>query len=96
MAKLKVKVVPGASRSEIAGWLGDAIKVRVAAPPERGRANAAVESLICTTLALPRGSVRVIAGGTSPRKTVEITGLGEEEIRRRLCKPAHAPSGSAS
>lgn len=95
-AKLKVKVVPGASSSEISGWLGDALKLRVAAPPERGKANAAVEALICDALELARGSARVVAGATSPRKTVEITGLGEDEVLRRLCKPADTPSGSAS
>ena len=40
--ELEVKVVPGASRSEVTGWLGDSLKIRVAAPPERGKANAAV------------------------------------------------------
>lgn len=82
--KLDVKVVPGASRSEIAGWLGDALKVRVAAPPEGGRANAAVEILIAEALGLPRARVRLVAGTSSPRKTVEITGIDEREIRGRL------------
>lgn len=87
--KLNVKVVPGASRSEICGWLGDALKIRVAAPPERGKANAAVEVLVCTALELPTGSVSVVAGHTSPRKTLEIVGLSEREVRRQLGKPSH-------
>lgn len=82
--RLTVKVVPGASRSEIAGWLGDALKVRVAAPPEGGRANAAVESLLAGVLGLPRAQVRVIAGGSSPHKTVELVGIEERELRGRL------------
>ncbi|MEQ9560930.1 MAG: DUF167 domain-containing protein, partial [Woeseiaceae bacterium] len=77
-------VVPGASRSGIAGWLGDALRVRVTAPAERGKANAAVEALLREVLDLPSGSVRIIAGGSSPRKTVEIIGLSEVEIRKRL------------
>jgi uncharacterized protein len=60
MAKLKVKVVPGASRTDIAGWLGDSLKVRVSEPPEKGRANAAVEALLCKAMNLPSGSVRVV------------------------------------
>lgn len=87
-ARLTVKVVPGASRNEISGWLGDALKVRVAAPPERGRANAAVEALICDALELPDGSARVVAGAASARKVLEISGLPEAEILRRFCKPA--------
>ena len=82
--RLPIKVVPGSSRSDIAGWLGDALRVRVTAPAERGKANAAVESLISTALGLPSGSVRIIAGGASPRKTVEIAGLTEAEVLRRL------------
>ena len=82
--RLAVKVVPGAARDEIAGWLGDALKLRVSAAPERGKANAAVEALLARALALPRGAVRVVAGETSPRKTVEIDGASEQEIRQRL------------
>ncbi len=84
--RLSVKVVPGASRSGIAGWLGDTVKIRVSAPPERGRANAAVEELLAKTLGLPAGSARVIKGQTSARKVVEIVGLCESEVRERLSK----------
>ena len=79
-----MKVVPGSSRSCLAGWLGDTLKLRVAAPPERGKANAAVEALLDAALLLPSGSARVVAGQTSPRKTVEIAGLAEAEVRDRL------------
>lgn len=83
-----MKVVPGASRTEISGWLGEALKVRVSAPPERGKANAAVESVIAKGLGLPNGSVRIVSGPASPRKTVEISGLSEREVLRRLRKPS--------
>jgi uncharacterized protein (TIGR00251 family) len=82
--KLRIKVVPGSSRTCIAGWLGDALRVRVTAPPEHGKANAAVEALLREALALPAGHVKVAAGHSSPRKVVEIVGLAEAEIRRRL------------
>jgi uncharacterized protein YggU (UPF0235/DUF167 family) len=82
--KLPLKVVPGSSRSGIAGWLGDALRVKVTAAAERGRANAAVEELLSEALALPRGAVKIVAGASSPRKIVEIAGLSEAEIRRRL------------
>lgn len=84
---LRVKVVPGASRSVIAGWLGDELKVRVAAPPERGRANAAVETLVAAALELAPECVRVVRGRSSPRKTLEVAGLAREEVDRRLARP---------
>jgi uncharacterized protein (TIGR00251 family) len=86
--KLPVKVVPGASRNEIVGWLGDSLKVRVSAPPERGKANAAVEALICDALDLPKDSVRVVSGKTSPHKLLEISGQTQSAILERLEKPA--------
>jgi uncharacterized protein YggU (UPF0235/DUF167 family) len=82
--RLAVKVVPGSSRDCIAGWLGESLRVRVSAPPERGRANAAVEQLIAGALGLARASVRVVAGGTSPRKIVEVSGIAPDELQRRL------------
>ncbi len=82
--ELAVKVVPRSSRDAIAGWLGVALKVRVAAPPERGRANKAVERLLAKTLGLRPEQVRVVRGMTSERKIVEIAGLSEAEILERL------------
>lgn len=82
--RLPVKVVPGSSKNCIAGWLGEALRVRVMAPPERGKANTAVEKIIAEALGLSISAINVIKGSTSPRKVVEITGLPESEIRSRL------------
>ena len=84
---LSIKVVPKSSRDRVAGWMGDALKVCVTAPPEKGKANAAVEALLAEALGLPRESVRIVAGLASPRKTVEIDGLDDAELRRRLAGP---------
>ncbi len=84
--KLPVKVVPGSSRNAIDGWLGEALKVRVTAPAERGRANAAVEKLVADALGVPRRQARVVTGAASARKIVEIDGLTKSEVRRRLSK----------
>ena len=89
VTRLQLKVVPGASRSEIAGWLGEALRVRVAAPAERGKANAAVLAVLSECLMLPREQVRLVAGGSSQRKVVEITGLELAEIHRRLGGSPH-------
>jgi uncharacterized protein (TIGR00251 family) len=84
--QLQVKAVPASSRNGIAGWLGDVLKVRVTAPPERGKANAAVEATIAEALGISVKSARVIHGKTSPRKVVEILGLSEDEVHRRLSR----------
>lgn len=82
--RLELKVVPGASTSEIAGWLGDALKVRVRAPPERGKANRAVESLLADALNLPQRAVRIVSGEGRAHKIIEIEELSLAEVRARL------------
>lgn len=83
-AEVRVKVVPGASRDRIAGVLGDALKVQVAAAPERGKANAAVEALIADALGVARSAVTVVSGPTQPRKTIRVDGLTADEVIKRL------------
>jgi uncharacterized protein (TIGR00251 family) len=87
-ATISVKVVPGASREEIVGWVGGALKVRVTAPPAHGKANAALEALLAAAVGVPKRSVRVAAGHGSPRKRVEIAGVTRDEVERRLRAPA--------
>lgn len=82
--KLSVKVIPKASRNALAGWVGETLKVRVTAPPERGKANDAVEALLCRALGVARKDVRLVAGSRSAGKVFEIDGLDLPEIRRRL------------
>jgi uncharacterized protein (TIGR00251 family) len=79
-----VTVSPGASRSELVGRHGDGWRVRIAAPPERGRANEALCRLLADALGLAYGSVRVVAGQGGRVKVVEIDGLEPGEIERRL------------
>ncbi len=76
--------MPGASREEVAGWLGDALKVRVTAPAEGGEANQAIEALLAGVLGVASRQVRIVSGGSSPRKVVEVDGLSAEEARRRI------------
>ena len=86
--KLKVKVIPGASVSVIIGWLGDTLKVRVSAPPEKGKANAAIVALISDALHVPESSVRIVSGRNSQRKMLEILDLSRDEIMQRLANVA--------
>lgn len=82
--RLKVKVSPGSARNALGGWMGDTLKLRVQAPPEKGRANRAVVELLAAELGCPKSSVRVVAGETSRSKTVEIEGWSEADLRRAL------------
>ena len=70
--EVSIKVVPGASRSEVAGVLGDRLKVRVAVPPEGGRANRAVEELLKAWLGAKE--VAIVAGRSGREKTVLVSG----------------------
>jgi uncharacterized protein (TIGR00251 family) len=76
--------VPRAARDEIVGWLDGALKVRVTAPPQDGRANAALEAVLAAALGLRKSAVRVASGHASARKRVEIDGLERSEVERRL------------
>jgi uncharacterized protein (TIGR00251 family) len=73
--RLKLRVSPGARRPGFAGRHGDAWKVRVAEPPEDGRANEAVLRLLAETLDVPRGSIALVSGHASRDKIVTLDGL---------------------
>lgn len=77
-------VSPGANRSELVGRHGDGWRARIAAPPERGRANDALCKLLGDALRVPTRSVRVVAGHTARAKVIEIDDLEPAEIERRL------------
>jgi uncharacterized protein (TIGR00251 family) len=83
-ARLKVKVVPGASRTEIVGRLGEALKVRVAVPPEGGQANREVVALLAAKVGLPLAAVSVVSGQTAASKVVAFQGLDAVALRARL------------
>ena len=82
--RLKVKAVPGASRSEVVGRLGAALKIRVAAPPEGGKANREILDLLAERLGLPAASVTLVSGAASSAKVVELRGITAEQAWARL------------
>ena len=83
-------VVPRARRTEVAGLHGDAIKIRVAAPPADGAANAALIRFIADRLDVPRHAVAILAGAGSRNKVVTVEGLSADAVRVRLT--GEAPS----
>ena len=84
---IRLKVVPGAKRDQIAGVLGDRLKVRVHAPPEGGKANAAICAVLARALGLKRRDVEIVSGQTSPEKVAKVVGLDEARVRAALGLP---------
>jgi uncharacterized protein (TIGR00251 family) len=84
MAKVEVTVSPGAARSELVGRHGEGWRARIAARPERGRANRELVALLAQALGVRRDEVAIVAGRTGRRKVVEVDGLSAAEIDRRL------------
>jgi uncharacterized protein (TIGR00251 family) len=82
--EINIKVVPGASRDRIAGVLGDALKIQVAAPPEKGKANKSVCALLAEAVGVHSRDVAVVSGHTSPRKVVRIMGTTVGALRAAL------------
>ena len=82
--RLSVKAVPGSSRDRIVGELGGALKVAVAAAPERGAANRAIVALLARSLRVHPSQISIARGQTGPRKELWIRGLSAAEIQTRL------------
>jgi uncharacterized protein (TIGR00251 family) len=81
---LRLHVQPGAGRTAVAGRYGDALKVKVAAPPQGGRANQAVVDLVASLLGTKPADVEVVSGASSRTKRVKVTGVDVDEVRRTL------------
>lgn len=88
MASITLRVTPSASRDAVVGWQGDVLRLRVAAPAQRGKANEAVLRLLAAALGIERQRLRIVRGHTSRQKVVSVDGLDEAEIRARLRPPS--------
>jgi uncharacterized protein (TIGR00251 family) len=83
-ARVRLRVAPGAARDGVVGRHGEGWKVRVAAPPEDGRANDAVRKLLAEALGVPRSAVTIVSGHGTRDKIVELAGLQHAELDRRM------------
>ena len=81
---LTLHIQPGAKKTEFAGLHGDALKIRLAAPPVDGKANEALLRFVADTLDLPKSAVSLKSGHTSRRKVLEITGAALPAIEEFL------------
>jgi uncharacterized protein (TIGR00251 family) len=81
---LRVKVVPGASRDRVAGRYADGIKVQTTAPPEAGKANAAVTKILAQFLGVKANQVQLASAPANPRKQFRISGLSAVQLAEKL------------
>lgn len=77
---LTLHIQPGAKTTEFAGLHGDALKIRLAAPPVDGKANEALIKFVAETLKLPKSAVILKSGQTSRRKVLEVNGSSREAL----------------
>ena len=79
-----VKVVPRSSKTALAGILGGMLKVKLAAAPEKGKANQSLIEFLADTICVKKNTVKITAGLTSPIKTIEITGISAKSVNKKL------------
>lgn len=80
--RIVVHVTPKSGRDEVAGWRGGELSVKVTAPPEGGKANAAVIAVLASAFGVPKSAVRVVRGASSRHKMFEVDGVGEDDVHR--------------
>ncbi len=83
-AVIRVRAAPGASRERLVGVHGDALKIAVSAPPEKGKANARLLLVLAGALGVPARTLRLVAGETSRDKMVLVSGFTVTALRDRL------------
>jgi uncharacterized protein (TIGR00251 family) len=81
---INLRVVPRASKDEIAGVHGDALKIRLRVPPVEGKANRHLMKLLAASLDIARNSISIVSGEKSRNKRVLVTGMDERAVKERL------------
>jgi len=92
---LAVRVVPRSSRNQVVGIDGDAIKIKLTAPPVEGAANAALIACVAAWLAVRRSAVTIASGDKARRKRVRVQGVSVAEVEARLAQVDTAPAKRA-
>ena len=78
------KIVPGSSRTTIAGLLDGMIKFKIAAAPQKGKANKCLTEFLAKRLGIKKNAVSIISGQTSPIKQVRVPGISAETLLKKL------------
>ena len=84
--RLAVKITPNAGRNEIAGFKEGTLHVKIAAPPEKGKANKELVDFLSERLGVKKSTILIIKGQTSRNKVISVENLNSEEITKRLAK----------
>ncbi len=95
-ARISLRVYPNAARSEVVDFTDGVWRVRVAAPPVKGKANTELLTFISQILGVGKNSLTILKGHTSRSKVIAIDGLSREEVRQRLSPKPLSSSGGAS
>lgn len=88
---VKIHLQPRASQNGIDGVQGDALKLRVTAPPVEGRANKALQKLLAKRLGIPPSQITIITGQRSREKLVQVSGISRAELEKALGVSLPAP-----
>ena len=82
--EIRVKVVPGSSKTQVAGTLDDMLKIKIAAPPEKGKANQSLIAFIAKNLGVKKNDIDIVSGKTKPIKLLRISGTDPGQIKTLL------------
>ena len=95
--KIRLHVHPGSAHNEAVSFADGVLRVRVAAPPTKGKANKELLAFLSQLLEVNQDALTIVAGHTSRNKTLSIEGLSREEVWRQLSKRTRlSSSGNAS
>jgi len=86
--KISLKVYPNAPRNEVLGFAEGVLRVKIAAPPVRGKANKELLSFLSRILGISQTALTISRGHTSRNKTIAVRGLGQDELLARLLSKA--------
>jgi len=93
--KISLKVQPNATRNELIDFTNGVLKVKVAAPPVKGKANAELIVFLSEILGISKSSLSIVTGHTSRNKTIAIAGLSHDEIIKRLTSEPSSSGGAS-
>ena len=82
---LSLHIQPGARKTEVVGEHGAALKIRLAAPPVDGKANAALIKFLAQRLGVAQAAVTLISGETSRAKRLRVSGVSAAQVSAALC-----------
>jgi uncharacterized protein (TIGR00251 family) len=82
--RLAIKVTPNAGRNEVTGFKEDVLHVRIAAPPDKGKANKELADFLSERLGIKKSAISIIKGPNSRNKVIAIAGISREEIIKRV------------